>query len=271
MNIPFWKMHGAANDFILVDDRQATFPASDTAWIAAVAARRTGVGCEGVILIQPSATASFRMRFFNPDGREADMCGNGARCVARLAHDLGIAATTMSIETPAGQLQARVLPGDAMELKMTPPKDWRLNRSLQVDGGALAYNFVNSGVPHAVIEVPDLSAVDVDRVGRQVRRHADFAPAGTNANFFAVTGPDALRIRTYERGVEAETLACGTGMVATALVAGRCGRARPPVRLTCASGDTLEVNYRLTADGAEDVTLTGPAVHVFTGVLAYGG
>ncbi len=268
MEIPFWKMHGAGNDFVLVDDRDGQFPAADAKWIAAVAARRTGVGCEGVILIQPSGSADFRMRFFNPDGAEADMCGNGARCVARLAHEIGVAGAEMTIETAAGALRARVR-GERVKLWMTTPRDWRMNRRLTVNGRDFVYHYVNSGVPHVVIEVEDLASADVAGLGRAIRRHEDFRPAGTNVNFIHVTGAGALRIRTYERGVEAETLACGTGMVAAGLIAGRLGRTRPPVAVTCASGDVLTVDYRLREDGAEDVTLEGPAEHVFRGVLPY--
>ena len=270
MNIPFWKMHGASNDFILVDDRARTFPAGDRNWIASLAQRRAGVGAEGLILIQPSEHANFRMRFFNPDGSEVEMCGNGARCVARLAHELGAAPQRMSIDTVAGRLEAEVS-GDRVRLHMTTPADWRLGRTLVVDGQRLNYSFVNSGVPHAVIEVPELAAVDVVRLGRAIRHHPDFAPAGTNANFIAVTGPRALSIRTYERGVEDETLACGTGIVAAALIAGRNGRVESPVAVRAASGDVLTVEFQLTDDGAHHVILEGPAMHVFQGELQYSG
>lgn len=268
MKIPFWKMHGAANDFVLVDDRALKFPVADTNWIASIGARRTGIGCEGIILIQPSDKASFRMRFFNPDGSEVEMCGNGARCVARLAHEIGAAPARMTIDTVAGILSAEAL-GDQVRLLMTPPKDWRLNRTLTLDGRKVAYGFVNSGVPHAVVEPEDLAACDVQKMGAGIRYHADFAPKGTNANFIQVTGPRSLKIRTYERGVEGETLACGTGIVASALVAARTGRVSAPVSVTAASGDVLTVDFKLAGDGATDVTLLGPAAHVFQGTVDY--
>jgi diaminopimelate epimerase len=259
-------MHGAANDFIMVDDRKEVFPSENSKWIAQIAARRTGIGCEGVILIQPSDTSDFRMRFFNPDGNEVEMCGNGARCAAQLAHEIGAAPAEMTIDTVAGQLRAETL-GDRVRLHMTPPKDWRMNFSLEIDGSELACHFVNSGVPHVVRIVDDLDDVDVQRIGSAIRYHHTFAPDGTNANFIHITGPRTLRIRTYERGVEEETLACGTGMVAAGLIAGKLGLVSAPVNITCASGDTLEVNFTLTDDSAEDVTLTGPAVHVYQGSL----
>jgi diaminopimelate epimerase len=270
MKIPFWKMHGAANDFILVDDRRRTFPCEDRQWLARTMARRTGVGSEGVLLIQPSDKAAFRMRFFNPDGGEVDMCGNGARCIARLAYEIGAAPKEMTIETPAGLMSAEAM-GDHVLLHLYEPRDWRLNQTLKLDGETLAYHFVNSGVPHVVVEVDNLDGMDVQEIGAAIRYHDAFAPKGTNANFITVTGKDTLRLRTYERGVEAETLACGTGIVAAGLIAGKLGRVTTPVRVTSASGDVLEVNFRPAGDGATGVTLLGPAAHVFRGELEYPG
>jgi diaminopimelate epimerase len=266
MKIPFWKMHGAANDFILVDDRAQTFPAADRDWLARVASRRTGVGCEGVILIQPSDKADFRMRFFNPDGGEVEMCGNGARCVARLAFEIGVATELMSIDTVAGILKAQVL-GEAVRLTMTEPQELLMNRTLSTDDGPLAYHSVNTGVPHVVVPVDDLDGCDVMALGRMIRYHADMAPAGTNVNFIMTSGPDTIRVRTYERGVEAETLACGTGMVASALVAQQLGMVSAPVTVMPASGDQLHVDFTFSDGVPADVTLLGPAVHVFQGNL----
>jgi len=270
MRIPFWKMHGAGNDFILVDDREEKFPSDDGGWLVSAASRRTGVGCEGIILIQPSREADFRMRFFNPDGNEVEMCGNGARCVARLASEIGAAGNEMSIDTVAGLLKADVQ-GDTVRLLMSNPTDWLLDGELDIDGQKVSYDFVNTGVPHAVIHVDDLDTCDVAGTGSAIRYHEAFAPVGTNANFVSVTGPQSLRIRTYERGVEAETLACGTGIVAGALVAARRGEVTPPVEVTPTGGDVLTVGLRLAGDSAEEVTLSGPAVHVFEGTLEYGG
>jgi len=270
MQIPFWKMHGAANDFIVVDDRRLTFPVQDQAWLADVMQRRLGVGSEGILLIQPSAKANFRMRFFNPDGGEVDMCGNGARCIARLASEIGAAPPSLSMETPAGIVCADV-EGDHVRLLMTEPKDWRLNGTLVIDGEQLPYHYVVCGVPHVMMVVRNLTAFDVDRIGELIRYDKAFQPKGTNANFIQVTGPDSLRVRTYERGVEGETLACGTGITACGLLAGKLGLVRAPVKVTPLSGDVLEVNYTATADSATDVTLYGPAVHVFRGELEYPG
>lgn len=261
-------MHGAANDFIVVDDREGTFPLDDAAWMQRIMSRHTGVGSEGVLLIQPADDADFRMRFFNPDGGEVDMCGNGARCIARLARDLRVAPDRMSFRTGAGIVHAEIL-DDHVRLTMTTPHDWRLGRALEIAGARYAYDFVNSGVPHVVVFVDDVAATDVAGLGRAIRYHGDFAPKGTNANFAQVIGADTIRLRTYERGVEAETPACGTGIVAAGLLAGRTGRVTTPVRVIPASGDTLEVDFRMTSDGAENVRLTGPSVYVFRGELEY--
>ena len=267
MAMNFWKMHGAGNDFILLDDHDQSFPVDNTPWINDIASRRTGIGSDGLILIQPSESADFRMRFFNPDGREAEMCGNGARCVARLAHEIGAAPSDMVMETVAGPVKATA-DGSQVCLGMTEPKDWIVKTTLAFDDAdAVTAGFVNTGVPHVVVQVDDLDALDIMKMGSAVRHHGEFAPAGTNANFIEVVGENALRIRTFERGVECETLACGTGMVASALIAAKWGLVQSPVTLTCAGGDDLTVSFRLTETGAEEVTLLGPAVHVFTGTL----
>lgn len=268
MRIPFWKMHGAANDFILVDDRKEIFPATDGNWLQRIASRRTGVGCEGVILVQESDKADCRMRFFNPDGSEVEMCGNGARCLARFAERIGAAPVSMSIDTVAGVLRADV-GDDSVTLRMTDPVDWRMEQDLDLGGTPVRYSSVNSGVPHVVVETDDLENCDVQVTGAAIRYHDAFAPSGTNANFVAVASPDSLMIRTYERGVEAETLACGTGIVAAALVSARLGRVSAPVSVTARSGDRLAVDFTLSGDTAVDVTLTGPAEFVFEGTLEY--
>ncbi len=268
MHIPFWKMHGAGNDFVLVDDRALTFPCRDAAWLAALGARRIGVGCDGFLLIQPSDGADFRMRFFNPDGGEAEMCANGARCIARLAAELGAAPPDMAIETVAGLLHATVEDEEVL-LEMTPPVDWRVDRTLEIGDQRVSYSMVNTGVPHVVIETEDVGTCPLDELSPSVRYHEAFAPAGTNVNFVQVTPPTGLAVRTYERGVEAETLACGTGIVATALIMAAKGRVHSPANVTAASGDILTVSFEGSGTAVDSVTLRGPTRHVFEGTLAY--
>jgi len=261
MQIPFWKMHGAGNDFIMVDDRALTFPVDDVEFIARISTRRKGVGCEGVILLQPSETADLHMRFFNPDGNEVEMCGNGARCFARLACDIGAAPATMAFETQAGRVQAEVM-DEQVRLKLTDPTDWRLD----LDAGLeWPVDFVNTGVPHAVVRVDDLENLDLPMLGKLLRYHELFAPEGANANFVKVEEDATLSVRTYERGVEAETLACGTGATAVALVAARRGWIKLPVAVHCAGG------YDLTVDSGEGgTTLLGGAATIFEGEVEYG-
>lgn len=270
MKFAFVKMHGAGNDFLVADDREERFPIRDRDWMAGITARRTGVGSDGILLIQRSDRASFRMRFINPDGGEVDMCGNGARCIARHAHTLGIATDSMTIETRAGILEAR-LEGDRVRLRMTDPKDWRADQTLTVGDRTVRYTFVNTGVPHVVVETDSLAATDVEGLGRAIRRHPAFQPDGTNVNFAQLTGPGELAVRTYERGVEGETLACGTGIVASGLTLSERHRLPLPVRVRAASGDVLEVSGERTGGGLARVTLCGPAVYVFEGTLEYGG
>ncbi|MDF7823945.1 diaminopimelate epimerase [Pontiellaceae bacterium B12227] len=261
MKIPFTKMHGAGNDFILVDDRVLTFPLEDKAFIAEISNRRTGIGCDGVLLIQPSETADFRMRFMNPDGGEVDMCGNGGRCIARMAYDLGAAPAVMTIETGAGLVKAEVL-GDMIRLELTDPSGLKLD----LDAGlAWPVDFVNTGVEHAVAWLDDLQSLDLPMVGKQIRGHALFAPAGTNANFAKVEADGSLSVRTYERGVEAETLACGTGATAVAVIAAEKGWVNLPVTVHCAGG------FDLVIDSVQGTTtLTGGAVKTFEGTVEYG-
>jgi diaminopimelate epimerase len=268
MKLNFWKMHGARNDFVLFDNRGGEFPVEDREFIAHIAARHSGIGAEGVILIEPSETADFRMSFFNPDGGTAEMCGNGARCVALLASELGLTENAMSIETDAGQICAQVFEAQVC-LWMPAPADWKLNGLLEMDGRQLNYAFVNTGVPHVVMRTGELRDVDVQGIGSEVRHHRDFAPAGTNVNFMEILPDGELAVRTYERGVERETLACGTGVTACGLIAAKNGWITLPVQVHTHSGDVLTVDGELTEGGAACVTLRGPAEHVFEGEIEY--
>ena len=263
-------MHGAGNDFILVDDRDTRFPASDGDWIAAIARRKTGVGCDGIILLQPSDSCHVRMRFINPDGQEVDMCGNGARCLARLAVELGAAPAQMTIETAAGPVRADVRAAD-VQVALPDPHDWQLDHQLDIEDQQLTYSSINTTVPHVVIRVPDLTACRVEDFGRHVRWHEAFAPDGANVNFIAPLGDGALAVRTYERGVEAETLACGTGCAAVACLGVLHGLVDPPVRVRTRGGAVLTVGLELEADRIRNLTLAGPAAHVYRGTLSYGG
>ncbi len=265
--LAFWKMHGAGNDFILFDDRSPSVPSDNRAWLAAIASRRTGVGCEGIILLQNADEADVRMRFFNPDGRPAEMCGNGARCAARLAYDLGMAGANMTLVTDAGLIRAAVEDA-SVRLDLTAPQDVVPQQDLELAGQTLSIGRANTGVPHVVLEVDRVDEVEVVETGRAIRHQRLFEPAGTNVNFVQQLAPGLLAMRTYERGVEAETGACGTGAVAAAIIMAARGHVHSPVRTTTRSGDTLTVAFRHEGTRFSGVTLTGPDVYVYQGQLA---
>ena len=254
MRIRFAKMHGAGNDFVLIDDRDGAFPC-ERGILAAIGTRQTGVGCEGIILVQRSERLDFRMKFFNPDGSEAEMCGNGARCVAAFAREIGAAkADRMRFETLAGDVGAEIVGPGLVKIEMTEPKDLRAN-------------FVNSGVPHCIVPVDDLAKADVAGEGRRIRYSDEFAPAGTNVDFVTYHAPDRADIRTYERGVEAETGACGTGSVAAALVGVAQHGLRLPVTVRTVKGYELVIGGEFDGVSFKSVTLTGPVARVFEGEI----
>jgi len=262
--IRFAKFQGAGNDFIMIDNRDGAFAASREG-IAAMCARRTSIGADGLILVEPSAKAAVRMRYFNADGGEAEMCGNGARCFVAYAHELGIATDPLVFETMERVLSGRA-DGDAFTIETGAVKDTRLHMKLDVEGTACEAHFTNTGVPHVVIFCSELESVDVDGFGRAVRYHEAFQPAGTNVNFVQVRKSGDLALRTYERGVESETLACGTGVVAAAVIAHLVGNVRAPVAVHVRSGGVLTVGFEEKGASFTNVTLTGPAVHVYDGV-----
>jgi diaminopimelate epimerase len=264
MQLTFTKMSGAGNDFIVADNRDGHFPTQKDA-LARLCDRHFGVGADGILLVEPSKTADFFMRYYNADGGEAEMCGNGARCIARFAHKIGAAPAKMTFETRAGLIRAEIGSGDLVRLSMTDPKNLALGRKIRLREGEFDVHNVNTGVPHAVIFVEKMEETDVQNLGAQIRFHADYKPAGTNANFVQVLGPDSIRVRTYERGVEAETLACGTGVVAAAIIAHLAQKTAVPMSVRVQSGRVLEVNFAERNGEIRDVTLAGPAEFVFEG------
>jgi len=261
----FYKMTGGGNDFILIDNREGRIDADALRpSIARICRRRFSVGADGLIVLEHSAKAHFRWRFFNADGSEAEMCGNGGRCAARLAHLLGMAPADLSFETRVGLIQAQVK-GRVVRLILPPPSDIRLGISLPIGEEEVSVDFINTGVPHAVILVPDLNEVDVVGLGRQIRRHEAFQPAGTNVDFISVANSTVV-IRTYERGVEDETLACGTGAVAAAIIAGMRGLAFSPTTVIPRSGEPLTIYYE-GGGKIKEVSLEGEVRMIYHGWL----
>ncbi|HYG58269.1 MAG TPA: diaminopimelate epimerase [Symbiobacteriaceae bacterium] len=269
--ILFSKIAGTGNDFLIIDNRRDVVPDADKSWFArAVCDRRRSVGADGVLFLERSAQCNFTMRLFNPDGLEGEMCGNGARSIAYYAHVKGIAPREMRFDTLAG-----VVDGAITDLGVKV-RLWRLDavlperRELEVAGNLLEAHYIQVGVPHVVIFQQGVDrAVDatIDRLGREIRFHPAF-PNGTNVNFVSVTGIHDLTIRTYERGVEAETLACGTGSVAASLAAHQLFGVESPVRLKTRGG-LIQVTFAQSPSGW-DIFLEGEVRHIMDGVIMPG-
>lgn len=266
--IEFYKIQGSGNDFILIDNRENALRdvGKIDDFVKTVCRQHTAVGADGLIVIENSDKAHFRWRFFNADGSEVEMCGNGGRCAARFAVIKGIAPSTMSFETRAGIIDAEVT-GETVKLRLTDPKDLRKAYTIDLDGAATLVNSINTGVPHVVAFVNDVDGHDVFNMGRTIRYHGEYKPAGTNANFARVLGRHRIKLRTYERGVEDETLACGTGAVATALIAAWTGLVDSPVDVLVRSGETLKIHFVKTGAGFETVYLEGGTTVVYQGFL----
>lgn len=260
------KMSGSGNDFILVDHRRLEFSDAAMVRLTRLLCRRgLSVGADGMIFIEPSERFDFKWRFFNADGSEAEMCGNGGRCAARFAQEIGLAGEEMTFETIAGPIQARVA-GRVAKLQLTVPRDLRLDREILLGDVPYRVDFINTGVPHAVLWVEDPEQMDVAALGAAIRCHPAFQPAGTNVNFVRVEQDRTLTVRTYERGVEAETLACGTGAVASAAIAALKGKGQSPVAVRTRGGEILVVHLEgKTTDGFAKVFLEGMVTMVFQG------
>ncbi len=267
MVLEFTKMHGAANDFIMLDDREQTVPWQDYVLMSLLAARRTGVGSEGIILIQKSNRADFRMRFLNPDGTEVDMCGNGARCAAWFAHKIGAAPKSMTMETSCGLLDAEILDSCNVKVWMPEPTARSYGMVIHVDGQRIEGDYINTGVPHFVVRTESPEAVDVEALGRAIRLHSAFAPEGVNVDFVTQREPDRLSMRTYERGVEAETGACGTGAVAAAITAVEAHAGTLPMSVRTGGGFILNIDADWRNNHCTGLTLSGPVREVFHGTI----
>lgn len=267
LTLHFWKMNGAGNDFVMLDNRDLSLALTDCQ-IAELCDRHRGIGADGLLLVEPATEGGdFKMRYYNADGGEAEMCGNGARCFGRFVnflHDNKL--DQIRFETLAGIISAE-FDGDQVRINMSEPHSLQLQQSLLVEGETLEVPSVNTGVPHAVVFVDDLENTPIRKLGAALRFHTAFAPKGTNANFAKEIAPGQIAIRTYERGVEDETLACGTGMVASALIYHELYDVAPPISVQVRGGDTLQVNFKKEGDRYVDVTLFGPADFAFKGSI----
>ncbi|MCX7712333.1 MAG: diaminopimelate epimerase [Chthoniobacterales bacterium] len=268
--IQFQKMAGAGNDFILLDNRDGSIPLTKNL-ITILCDRHNGIGADGVLIVElpVNSSSDFKMRYFNRDGSEAEMCGNGARCFAKFASSLlPSVPEKISFDTLAGTIQAKLLPSGEVELAMSQPHSLDGPFQLHLSEIILEAWFLNTGVPHVLTFVEDLLSVPVQEWGSAIRYHQRFAPAGTNANFIQQLEPSKIFIRTYERGVEAETLACGTGATAAALIYSLKYNIPSPISVLVKSGDVLTIRFSQTSSPTSpfsDVSLAGPAKVTFTG------
>jgi len=263
----FTKMNGAGNDFVMIDNRAGEVRLQPEQ-IVRICDRHRGVGADGILLLEKGSNgADFRMRYYNRDGGEVEMCGNGARCFVRFANKIAHAPEKISLQTPAGLIRGE-LDGESVTLQMSEPKDLRLGIEVIANGAKERVHFINSGVPHVVVPVSQVGDVDVRPRGEAIRRHKMFSPAGANVNFIEKRGDKKILVRTYERGVEDETLACGTGVVASALIFAATEKVDGPISVIVHSGSELSVGFKRAGDRFTNVTLTGPAEFAFEGTIA---
>ncbi len=268
MLFEFTKMNGAGNDFILIDNRAEKISLSPQQ-AEKLCDRHRGIGADGVMLLIPCASgkADWAWDFSNSDGSKAEMCGNGARCFARFIQKITHSTKEeISFETIAGVIRAKFL-GERVTINLTEPRDLRLNESVALKNGDATIHSLNTGVPHSILFVENADEAMVSTVGAEVRYHKHFAPKGTNVNFVQLRGENSIRVRTYERGVENETLACGTGVTASALISAKLHNFTSPIKVQVQGGDLLEVSFEKRGEEFSNVQLTGPADFVFTGKI----
>lgn len=265
--IRFSKVVGTGNDFILIDTRKTSVPGSLAQLASTWCDRKQGIGADGLLVVGDSKKADARMRIFNSDGSEAEMCGNGLRCVGWYLHATDHGKKTISVQTGAGVMDTHITGKERVRIFMTPPKQFRLGLEVSVAGKRYPLHAVNTGVPHAILLVSDLARVDLNALGPAIRHHRLFQPAGTNVNLVRIQSSHQLTIRTYERGVEDETLACGTGSVAAAVIGTALGRLKPPIQITTAGGEKLTVGFRQGREPWQGLYLEGPARILFQGEL----
>jgi diaminopimelate epimerase len=263
LGLEFYKMSASGNDFIIIDNRDGSltqaFP-DVSAFTMKICRRNHSVGADGLILIENGDNVDFAWRFLNADGSEAEMCGNGGRCAARYAYLKGIARQKMVFQTMAGLIKAEVGDG-TVKLQLTAPVNVKLNYPIQLEDNEIFISSVNTGVPHAVVLVDDVNRVHVEELGRTIRYHKAFGEKGSNVDFVQVIDKKNAKIRTYERGVEGETFACGTGAVAAAVILQSHGFVETPAHIITKGGETLTVYVN------EDVYLEGDAKVIFTAQL----
>lgn len=258
MEIPFCKYSGSGNDFVIIDNRDLKIKL-DTAQVQLICDRRQGIGADGVILAEPGIKSPVKMRIFNSDGSEAEMCGNGLRCFSHFLDKQAIKSPV--VESMVG-LHTHEKAGLGIKTAMSEPRDFKFGIRLSEE---ITVDYVDTGVPHAVFFTDDVDAIDIMKVGPFIRHHPLLNPRGANADFVQLVAPNKIRVRTYERGVEGETLACGTGVAASAILAAIKYNLSAPIETLPESREPILVDFLLEGKQASHVTLTGPARLIFQG------
>ena len=253
--LQFHKYQGTGNDFVMIDDRAEQFDLKNHELIAQLCHRKFGIGADGLILLREHPDVDFEMIYYNADGYLTSLCGNGSRCAVQFAHDLRVIGNTCSFMTVEGILNAEIKDG-LVHLKMPDVTEIEAHSD---------HYFVNTGSPHHVCFVEDVQQYDVFSEGRKIRQGAPYFEEGSNVNFVEPKGASEIYVRTYERGVENETLSCGTGVTAAALVRGIQGEASPISVHT--PGGRLQISFERSKKGFKNIYLVGPAIKVFDGSL----
>ncbi|MCU0452111.1 MAG: diaminopimelate epimerase [Bacteroidetes bacterium] len=268
MKILFEKLHGAGNDFIVIDNRRRIVR-NASRLAKRLCDRHLSIGADGLLLVEHSARADYRMMYYNADGSYGGMCGNGGRSIALFAYVNGIADRVHRFSALGHIYQVSVGANGRVSLSMKDPLAVKSGLKLRGPLGNFLATFVDTGSPHVVIKVQKgtLRGLDLKTLGPWIRHHRAFSPHGANVNFMEVLGPKLLQMRTYERGVEAETLACGTGSVACSIIASQLFGVRSPVTIVASSGDRLRVSFRESPEGYREVILDGPARRAFKGTI----
>ncbi|WP_224482587.1 diaminopimelate epimerase [Robertkochia aurantiaca] len=261
MEIKFYKYQGTGNDFVVIDNRRNNFPKNNTKLISGLCNRRFGIGADGLILLEESSQADFCMVYYNADGRQSSMCGNGGRCIVAFAADLGLVGKSCSFMAVDGLHEAKIAADGTVSLKM-----------IDVDTVDVFehYSFLDTGSPHHVQEVNDLHTFDVNKEGSRLR-YGKYGKKGSNINFVSEVDTDIFAVRTYERGVENETYSCGTGVTAVALAMHRKGKTSSERIILRTEGGELAVSFMPQDDTYTDIWLSGPAVQVFEGRMTIEG
>lgn len=280
--IYFYKLTGAGNDFIFFDKNEIPSPVLSPLTVRKLCDRRFGIGADGIIIIQDKDNYDFEMQYFNADGSTGSLCANGARCAIWFAEKTNRLKNKKAKFISNGiEFSGEIISDELIKFNLNPPTNSKFNFRIKAADQLIKADFIDTGSPHVVIDIKDvlqdsknpfsnfskISDFPVYQLGREIRYHKDFAPSGTNVNFYTVEN-DKIYIRTYERGVEDETLACGTGAVATAISALLNKKISLPISLITWGGETLIVNFDVENQKVSKVTLTGPAKIVFEGKIS---